>query len=330
MNPPPEHGAPLSWTLYPSRHAGEYHAQASTSLDVADTLYFIAEGNQIGGHFEVSQTGSRGSDVVEVDVEARYRDEGALDTVVVSRLIPEEGKQGIGIFRSAEDYSNLNHSIRFHIHIRIPKLASESTGRVMIDTFTTDLPLFSHHLHHLASSTYFDNVVLKTSQCSIQVDALAGGSVSLYTSNAEIRGTIHATKLLHIDTSNARVALHAGLLSDQPGNPTHMVVQTSNGPVETDITLSSATPEDDVRLDPTGGLFDIIVRTSNAPLTVAFSEQPIHAQLTAALNTQNAPRESSCTRLSKAGSSCTLRRSSHRASQKPVQGIPLGWDAGAA
>ena len=99
MSQQSDNGGPLNWTTYPSRSPREYHARTSAMLSVfSEEIYFTKEGRQMGGHFEVSQTGERGSDAVVVDIQADYHRADALDELQVFHLSTEQNKEGIEIY----------------------------------------------------------------------------------------------------------------------------------------------------------------------------------------------------------------------------------------
>ncbi len=88
----------LRWTIEPARYAGQYQANTSVTLPLnAEELYFVAEGAQMSGHFEVSRTGTTGSDDVLVNIQAVYRREQALEELTTNHLHSEDEKHGIRI-----------------------------------------------------------------------------------------------------------------------------------------------------------------------------------------------------------------------------------------
>ena len=88
----------LGWIVEPVRHVNEYRAHTSVLLPLsALELQFVAEGPQMGGHFEVSRTGKRGSADVFVDIQADYRREHALRNVTVYHFHSQNDEHGVKI-----------------------------------------------------------------------------------------------------------------------------------------------------------------------------------------------------------------------------------------
>ena len=91
----------LGWIVEPVRHVNEYRAHTSVLLPLsALELQFVAEGPQMGGHFEVSRTGERGSADVLVDIQAGYRREHALRNVTVYHFHSQNDEHGVKILVS--------------------------------------------------------------------------------------------------------------------------------------------------------------------------------------------------------------------------------------
>ncbi|RPD57421.1 hypothetical protein L226DRAFT_573452 [Lentinus tigrinus ALCF2SS1-7] len=288
MDPPFYRADELHWTIEPARYANEYHAHTSAILPVfAQELHFIAAGTQMGGRFEVSRTGARGSDEVVVDIQADYRREQAIQEVKVHHLHSEDNKHGVKISRRTgheHDPSGIYQTIQFHIHVRLPASAPNGVPILRMNVLKTSLPLFSHHLHRFGDSVQFDRVALRTTNCPIEAEFLVARAVSLSTSNGQVRGTFKTCELLQIDTSNAPVKVDAVLTGGDESVVPQMAIQTSNGPIQANIGLASgASPTD------TDGSFDVVAHTSNSPLTVAFVEQPANSRLVASLQTANGP-----------------------------------------
>ncbi|TFK87391.1 hypothetical protein K466DRAFT_565394 [Polyporus arcularius HHB13444] len=277
----------LRWTIEPARYAGQHQANTSVTLPLAaEELYFVAEGAQMGGHFEVSRTGTTGSDDVLVDIQAVYRREQSLEELTTNHMHSEDEKHGIRISRrTGHELLKMfsDQAIQFHIHVRLPSSSPPNNAHILrVNALSTDLPRFSHHLHRFGESVQFDRVTLRTSQCPIDAELLAARAVSLSTSNGEVRGTFKTSDLLQVDTSNARVSVDAALNSCSDREASQMALQTSNGPIQANICLVSDTPLVE-------GSFDVVARTTNGPLTVVFAEQKVNSRLGASLHTTNAP-----------------------------------------
>ncbi|KAI0698306.1 hypothetical protein C8T65DRAFT_697896 [Cerioporus squamosus] len=287
MSQPFDQAEALRWVIEATRYAGGYHAHTSIALPLsAKELHFDAEGAHMGGAFEVSRTGARGSEDVLVDIQADYHREQVLQEAAVYHMHSEDEKHGVRIFRRAghERMSMFsNNAIQFHIHVRLPSSSPNDAHILRMNALSTDLPLFSHHLHRFGESVHFDRVTLRTSQCPIDAELLAARTASLSTSNGEIRGTFRTSELLKVDTSNARVSVDAALTSGGDAEVSQLVIQTSNGPIQANISLASGAPLADA------SKFDVVAHTTNGPVTVAFVEQTANSRVIASLQTTNAP-----------------------------------------
>ncbi len=196
MNQPPVGGdfEAIELSIYPDRLHGQYHAHGSTTFhkSLADTLRFTSTGGaNCGGRFEISQSGDPGADEFVVDIDVLFRAEEALNDVLVGRLHPAQGEYGVGIYVSCI-YSYLNRSLltchlgvqtgdrpitydytkalNFGVHLRLPAPDDSADTPLRIRNLSTHMPLFSHHLHELATSVFFERVALSTNNAPIQVE----------------------------------------------------------------------------------------------------------------------------------------------------------------
>jgi len=103
----------------------------------------------------------------------------------------------------------------------------------------------------------------------------------IHSSNGPISGTFNTTKALTLETSNSPIHVDVGLESDKDGSSPIFIARTSNGKLEADVSLVSASGS--------GGSFNIGARTSNSPLRVAFPASPIDSKLLFQGTTSNSP-----------------------------------------
>ncbi|PIL33801.1 hypothetical protein GSI_04426 [Ganoderma sinense ZZ0214-1] len=255
-----------------------YRAHAQLSLPVAaDELSFIAEGLHAHGSIDISQTADAGENAV-VDVEVEYRQPEALDAATVCHTHPGDNKYGLGIFTPDYKHPHNERQLRFHINVRLP-----SSDDLVINDLRTYLPLFVHHVGDLEDTVYFEKLTLNTAHTPITVDSLAGSRIRAHSKNSAIRGKFNTSTELELETANAPINVHANLASGDDEEPTRLVLRTSNGHIDSEVTLQSTTASS------TGGTFDVSARTSNAPLTLAVVDAPVEHALTLKARTSNSP-----------------------------------------
>ncbi|TBU46676.1 hypothetical protein BD309DRAFT_596987 [Dichomitus squalens] len=288
MNPSPvDDGVEIiTLSLSPHRERGQYHARGTTRFPIAevDTLHFVSGGVHCSGFFEVTQSGDPGAEEFVVNIDAFFRAADALNEVLVRRLHPAQGEYGVGVYTGdGPNALNRDKAVRFRVQLRLPAPDYVTAVPLRIQGLSTFMPLFSHHLHELARSVFFGQVALNTSDASIETESLAGENVSFVTVNGGVRGTLLVSERLTVATRNGPIHLTADLMNDVSGLPTFMSLQTTNGPIEANVSLTSTAPS--VR----GGSFDVTANTTNGPLRVAFQDGPANSVLNASLQTCNAP-----------------------------------------
>ncbi|TFK83281.1 hypothetical protein K466DRAFT_267840 [Polyporus arcularius HHB13444] len=258
-----------------------YHAQTSFTLPVsAKELSFVADGSFQYGDYELSQTDAF-SDKVAVEIQVSFQDTQTFDRSRVCRYNPEKDAWGIGIFTPSTWSPYNERSMRFRVHVHLP--AAHAAGPLKLQELGTNLLLFSHHIHDLGESAYFERVRLRTSDRPLLADSLTGNNLYIESANGAITGTFNASSMIRLGTSNAPIKVATGLVSSDTNMPSMMHVETSNGRVENDVTLKSNTS------DASRGTFYITTRTENAPLYLTFVDAPVNSSLTVNVHTSNSP-----------------------------------------
>ncbi|KAI0753418.1 hypothetical protein C8Q80DRAFT_1095853 [Daedaleopsis nitida] len=275
----------VNWTTNSLDHPYEYpfHAQTSVTFPLsALDMFFVSEGLLQHGDFEVSQDLDNHSDKAVVDIHVSYRVPDALDEATVCRMHPEADEWGVGIFTPLVRSPHRERHLKFHVHLRLP--AVDSSEKVLkINSLTTDLPLFVHHLPELAS-VYFQKLKLHATNTPINADLVAGDLMIFEASNAAIHGTFNASSSLVLKTTNAPINVHVNLMNADERFTT-LTMRTSNGRIDGNISLASNTS------DSTKGKYWVSARTANAPLRLAFVDAPVDSTLTLEADTANFPAE---------------------------------------
>jgi hypothetical protein len=148
--------------------------------------------------------------------------------------------------------------------------------------FAIDAPEFALEIDDL-SAFYFNAVTLKSTNSPITVQSVVGQSVVVEGKNGKISGLFNATQLLALSTTDNAIKVFAHAHNAQPGQPTVISLETTNGALHANISLSS-------NASSSHSNFRISAHTANAPLSLGLSSPdalPINLHLDAA--THNAP-----------------------------------------
>ncbi|OBZ69747.1 hypothetical protein A0H81_10112 [Grifola frondosa] len=234
---------PLSWHPYGYSHV----AQTSFELPVSsDLLYLIARGALSHGSIDISDSGETGSDVVQVYISAFYYHESALNRAKVCLLQPEEGKNGIGIFYQTPLYlrphlPREDYQLWFKISLRFPSRTAGS--RLIINRLETDLPIFGHQIDDIGNSVLFKSLSLRTTNVPIIVSSLTAERAILSTTNGNIQGSFNTSTTLELLTSNGAIHADVGLFSRDRYNVTKVSMRTTNGKIDSNVSLSSVSQD---------------------------------------------------------------------------------------
>ncbi|KDQ56481.1 hypothetical protein JAAARDRAFT_36637 [Jaapia argillacea MUCL 33604] len=245
----------------------------------SDVLYLFARGSKVYGNVEITDS-SDVLDVVKVDMTITYSREEALARATICKLSRSGGHNGVGIFTPSWPGTSPMDFLRFDIVVRLPATSIDTP--LELKTFETDLPMFSHVIDDLERKVQFESISLRSSNMMISSAGISANNAEIKTSNAPIEGSFKTDNSLTLVTSNAHIKASVGLYSKQNKFATQVDMRTSNGPIESDISLTSSEGS-------SGGSFKVIGSTSNAHLDVQFPVSPVSSRLNVDLKTSNAP-----------------------------------------
>ena len=78
-------------------------------------------------------------------------------------------------------HARKERTLRFDIRVRLPVAANNlSHSSLDLRSLKTNLPNFEHHIHALAETVHFEEVVLKASNAQVQVDVRFCSFYGLY------------------------------------------------------------------------------------------------------------------------------------------------------
>ncbi|KAI0629695.1 hypothetical protein C8Q77DRAFT_1161262 [Trametes polyzona] len=246
----------------------------------ADVLYIFGRGVLSQGSITISSTEDRSipQDQVQVDIVVVYHSVRSLDLVNFCLLERSPGQKGLGILTPS--YKTLQNDLHFVIDVRFP--ASRHGDVLRVKAFETELTNFKHIVKSLEGKVRFDSISLTSRHTSIHSDYLSANEAALVTRDARITGTYHATRSLHLETSNANVEADVTLYHDDSKQSyTNLTMLNWNAAIDTRLTLRSTSSLS------TGGLFDAVAHTSNSHMTVIVPSQPPESTLLLSAKTSN-------------------------------------------
>lgn len=259
----------------PPIDAFRHVSQASFEFPVSAHLVFTAEGEPALAHgtIEIDDSGEAGADTVNVDITAysnNLRD--LLDETKACQLTPTKNPvHGVGIYANkhrpnfAYSYQRM---VTWHIEVRLP--APSGPSPTNITSLSTHMPMFVHHIGDIAHSVHFTALSLNSFAAPISVQSLAAERATVETMDGTITGTFNTSRSLSLFTTNAPLKVDVGMLSSRDDGlfSTDLSIQTRNGPVTANISLHATTASG------TGGVFEVGLKTSNSPLTIAMLDAP--------------------------------------------------------
>jgi len=279
------------WVSYDHDHHHDhfpFHAQSTLSLPVADAeaLYFFSRGSYQAGAIDVVSSGEAG-DEAEVVLTVGYHHQHVLDHASVCHLERADNEYGVGILtpKWLPSRQGNHHMLNFHATVKLP--AGSDNSVLQVKKFETDMSIYVHRLGDLAQSTAFQHLSLKTSNTPIHVESVSVEEGYIQTSNSPISGHFSASSHLRLHTANSPIKGEIYLLN-QGDDATSLDVRTTNGNIDTAVSLSAASPDSDGG-PGTGGAFDVRANTANAPLRLTFASSPAGSKLRASARTANAP-----------------------------------------
>ncbi|KIY54028.1 hypothetical protein FISHEDRAFT_68397 [Fistulina hepatica ATCC 64428] len=255
------------------------HSVLSLDLPLdSDELFFLTTGALSHGTVVFYQdTEQSDSNVATVTVDWKYRFAGLPSHVKVCSVERKDvsaSTAGLGIFSS-----RLVHQARHHgfvVRVGLPK----TTDPLVLNKFTTDMPLFVHYVADL-SDVVFPELTLHTVNSPIFVKAITASEAHIETTNAAIRGTFNSTSSLELVTVNAPINVSVGLrdLGDNE-DPVTVKLSTVNAKIVADVSLEAGKPADLSLLDSSASShFKIDAHTANAPVDIVVPVAPEDAEI---------------------------------------------------
>ncbi|KAK7691972.1 hypothetical protein QCA50_005377 [Cerrena zonata] len=282
QEPTPEDGkidhcvtGPIGW-----EQKGHYRITTYNLPLTADALYLFTRGSGISGNIKIIQDAYlKSKDSMQVEIGVPPMSSDRLGSLKVCSLERKVGQKGIGIF-SAPWYPDTPALFHLSITVRIPQ---HNRKAIRINSFETDLPNFSHSLSDLVPNVSFGSLTLKSSNERIVVDGgIRAHNASFQTSNAAIEGIFSTHGSLELITANYAIEAAITLHNSDESRPTRLNLKTTNARLSSMLYLISDYE------DTSSGSFDVTSSTTNGPLSIQFSSQPINSTLNLNTNSRNA------------------------------------------
>ncbi|KAL6299834.1 hypothetical protein BKA93DRAFT_829603 [Sparassis latifolia] len=217
---------------------------ATTSFELpvsSDVLYLVSHGSLsfASGSVQITDEGSAGSDVADVEITAFFDHEHEFALTRVCALTACGGGERCRYIRG---------TIKFDSRSRLS--CPPHPSPLFINKFETHLPWFAHHVGDLKDSVYFGRVSLRSAFIGYDVSSLFGEHIDVTTTLSAIKGSFNPSSYLTLHTSNAPISVQVGMLNDPEGNHTVVEIHTSNGyvlfthlfPIPTFHTIINAPP----------------------------------------------------------------------------------------
>ncbi|GBE87281.1 hypothetical protein SCP_1005280 [Sparassis crispa] len=230
---------------------------ATTSFELpvsSDVLYLVSHGSLsfASGSVQITDEGSAGSDVADVEITAFFDHEHEFALTRVCALTACGGGERRRYIRK-HPLLLAGGTIKFDSRSRLS--CPPHPSPLFINKFETHLPWFAHHVGDLKDSVYFGRVSLRSAFIGYDVSSLFGEHIDVTTTLSAIKGSFNPSSYLTLHTSNAPISVQVGMLNDPEGNHTVVEIHTSNGPIKANMDLLSAASSG------TGGNFSVDART---------------------------------------------------------------------
>ncbi|KAG1878801.1 hypothetical protein F4604DRAFT_2000051 [Suillus subluteus] len=268
------------WTLSnQSLNQFPYSAEAFLELPVdSDALYLFTRGSQQSGHVDIVQS-TQPTDKVGIQVRVGYFAREALDHANVCRLERKTNENGVGIFTSAfSHFPGNRQQLRFEVKITLP--AGKNGEALHIKAFETETSNYSQDVADVWNTISFDRMSLRTSNAHVNAKSVTAEDGSIRSSNGGIKGHFNSGSSLKLATSNGPIQASVSLLNQENGAVSELKMTTSNGKIDANVDLVTHSGQ--------GGIFDVETRTSNGPVTLAYTDMPVNSILRSEARSSNA------------------------------------------
>ncbi|KAI0300461.1 hypothetical protein B0F90DRAFT_1723111 [Multifurca ochricompacta] len=256
-------------------------SSAKFNLPADVGVYFVAHGVLASGDLYVRE--SYEAKDISVKVFMRHRGAEVLSRATICQLSRDDGQIGIGIFTPRSWYSRWltlrRNDVHFVVVVELP--SSRSAVRYM-PSFHANLPMFSFALDDL-SNLRFGDVILKSTNSPIRVQGMIANTMEVHSMNGGIRGALNVTDHLTLMTTNSPISVKIGAENRRPDKSTEMLIKTSNGLIEANISLTSSTSLG------AGGTFGVHTYTTNGPIKIVYNDSPVDSLLNFDAQSTNSP-----------------------------------------
>lgn len=211
------------------------------------------------------------------EIITRYWSLAARDRANICTLRKDEGAQGVGIFTPTGWPIRVEDNLSFEVTVTLPPSMYPFKPAGSLET---EMPFFTHDIGDLKHRVFYQSVKLRSSNSAIRVKSLHAQNTEVKTTNANILGDFDATDSLRLVTTNGYIQAKVQAFNQDWHRPTAVYAKTSNGRIETEITLQT-----DVHAhqpSAAGGLkVDAIATNGRLNLTIPHAPVGSHIQLDA-------------------------------------------------
>ncbi|KII92730.1 hypothetical protein PLICRDRAFT_103490 [Plicaturopsis crispa FD-325 SS-3] len=162
-------------------------------------------------------------------------------------------------------------SITFDIRVLYPQTPSP----LHVDKLITYLPMFGQTFGDLDQKIRFSNIRLEGPTSDVHIQSVQARKILVKNSNAQISGNFNTSRSIILDTIGAPIDANITLVrkSSEKG-PTFLTLDTGNSPLRAKVTLVAPAAHSLIPLSRSPPIFDMHMKTFNAPLTVDVSHDP--------------------------------------------------------
>ncbi|KAF8480218.1 hypothetical protein DFH94DRAFT_692559 [Russula ochroleuca] len=245
----------------------------------ADDIFLISRSFLAGGILHVVEAANRDDIGVEITVGSRSSSD-LLERTKLCTLRRGHDGHGVGIFTHPFKHHHRRDrdSLFFNITVSLP----EGKDITTIPHFETHLPKYRHVIKTLETHA-FGSISLHSFDSPIFVESLVGDKISISSRNGPIAGTFNTTSSIKIRTSNSPIKVKVNAFNEDNEPATKVNIHTSNSIIFAELALLSTTGGE------SNSSFIVHTRTSNSPLAVNFTDQPLNSLLKLDAHTSNSP-----------------------------------------
>lgn len=251
--------------------------------------------NNVSLHYFLSR-GSLGSGIIRFvpgnylepdqpitgEIITRYWSHAARDRANICILSRKEGGQGLGIFTPSGWPVRTEDNLSFEVTVTLPPSLYPFRPAGNLET---EMPLFTHDIGDLRDRMFFQSVKLRSSNSAVRVKSLHAQNTEVRTSNANILGNFDSSGSLKLATTNGYIQAKVQAFNHDWHQPTAVYAKTSNGRIETDITLQT---DIHIREPSSDGGLKVDAIATNGRLNVTIPSAPVGSHIQLNAKTSNA------------------------------------------